>query len=266
MGIDTIRFIIPSSTLEKFVIKHGLVIVDECDNYIINQYLEKQEIINNRDYDCKFIKISNVKNVSAYILIKQNFESVATSKSRKKRKSYYCEIVFTGLRQPTKDIRIDTYRILNLFINRFKINDMDICFDGENETPINQSNIRYFQYQFREYINSFSDIYLYKTSFYINTPASAESDTDRFKRILVYDKYLKENRNKKLDDELINWKRLEVTLNVKFKFKGFNLDDYLLDIERMAKKYFNSSSFSYDYLNLQKKGLTDKRTHRGKIL
>ena len=240
--------------------------VDECENYIINHYIDKKEIINNRYYYIKFIKISNVSNASAYILIKQNYESVGISKNRKKKYSHYCETVFTGLRQPTKKISIDTYRVLSLFITRFKINDIDICFDGKNETPINRSNINHFYYLFNEYINSFSDTNLYHSSFYINAPASVEADVDVFKKLLVYDKYIKESRYKNLDDNLINWKRLEVTINVKFKFKGFNLDDYLLDIETMAKKYFNSSSFSYEYLHLQKRLLIDKRTHKGKIL
>lgn len=262
MGIDTIRFIIPSSTLEKFVIKHSLEIVDECQNHIINNFIDKNEIKKNSDYKIKFIKISNVKNVSAYILIKYNYESFDTAKNRKKAKNFYSEVVFTGLRQPTKNISIDTYKILCLFVNRFKISDMDICFDGENETPINQENINQFYYLFQEYINSFSDTNVFHTSFYINAPVSVKEDTDKFKKILLYNKYLKESKHKKIDDELKNWKRLEVTINVKFKYKGFNLDDYLNDIERMAIQYFNSSCFSYEYLQLQNKLLTDRRTHK----
>lgn len=244
------------------MIKHNLEIVDECENYIINNFIDRNEVKRNNDYGIKFIKISNVKNVSAYVLIKTNYESVGTSKSRKKRKDYYCEVVFTGLRQPTKQISIDTYKVLCLFINRFEINDMDICFDGENEIKINEENINRFYYLFQEYINSFSDSNIYKTSFYINAPAPVEDDTDQFKKLLVYDKYIKESRYKKLDDSLKDWKRLEVTINVKFKFKGFNLDDYLTDIQRLAKRFFNSSNFSYEYLNLQKKLLTDRRTHK----
>lgn len=249
-----------------FVIKHNLVVRDECENYILNNYIDKEEIKKNSDYVIKFIKISSVQNVSAYILIKQNFESVGISKNRKKAKSFYSEVVFTGLRQPTKQINIDTYKILCLFINRFNISDMDICFDGENEIEINKSNINKFYYLFQEYINSFSNREIYKTSFYINTPASVTADADRFKKILLYNKYLKESKNKKLDDELKNWKRLEVTINVQFKYKGFNLSDYLSDIERMAKRCFNSSIFSYKYLNLQNALLTDRRTHKGKTL
>ena len=48
-----------------------------------------------------------------------------------------------------------------------------------------------------------------------------------------------------------------------FKFKDFILDDYLEDMQNIAKKYFNVLSFSYEYIELQNKLLTDKRTHRG---
>ena len=263
VGIDTIRFLIPSNTLKKFLIDNSLVMLDSCRNYIINHYLDRKEIKQNRDYDVKFVKIGKVQNLSAYILIKYNLESVSLSKDRKKAKDYYCEVVFAGLRQPTKKISIETYKALSVFIKRFKVSDLDICFDGTSNININEKNIAIFNFMFQDYVNSFSDTLIETSSFYINVPNSPIIDTDYFKKILVYDKYIKESRYKKLDDSLKNWKRLETTVNVKCKFKEFILDDYIQDVETMAKKYFNSSSFSYEYLELQKKLLTDKRTHRG---
>lgn len=239
---------------------------NSCKNYIINEYFERKEITQNSDNDVKFIEIGNTKNLSGYILIKQNYESVTISKRRKKIKSYYCQVVFAGLRQPTKDISIGTYKVLSEFIKRFKVEDMDICFDGLSKLDINKDTLMMYQYLFKDYINSFSDTHMEKTSFYINTPMSPTDDADRFKKILVYDKYQKESRYKNLEKELRNWKRLEVTLNVKFKFKGFNLDDYIEDIKRTAVKYFDTTNFSYEYLDLQKKLLIDKRTHKGKTL
>ena len=119
-----------------------------------------------------------------------------------------------------------------------------------------------YRYIFKDYINSFSDTHREQTSFYINTPSSPTADAERFKKILVYNKYLKESRYKKLDDELKNWKRLEITVNIKSKFKDFSFNDCIHDILKMALKYFDVSSFSYEYLNLQGKLLTDKRTHK----
>lgn len=220
----------------------------------------------NKDYDVRYIEIGNSKNLSGYVLVKYNNESQTISRSRKKRKNYYCEVVFAGLRQPTKGISISTYSILSLFIKRFKVSNLDLCFDGLSELDINEDTLKMYLYLFKDYINSFKDTYLEKTSFYINKPSSPIADADYFKKILVYDKYLKESRYKNLDDELKNWKRLEVTVNLRFKFKDFMLDDYIEDMQVIAERYFKVSSFSYDYLNLQNKLLTDKRTHKSNNL
>ncbi|KLE00940.1 hypothetical protein [Aliarcobacter butzleri] len=246
------------------MISNDLVIKDSCRNYIINEYFEKKEVKQNRDYKVKFIEIGNTRNLSGYILIKQNLESVSTSKSRKKQKNFYCEVIFAGLRQPTKHISISTYEILSLFIKRFKVSDLDICFDGLSELDINKNTLNMYRYLFKDYISNFKNALIEKSSFYINIPSSPLADTDYFKKIIVYDKYLKENRYKNLDDELKNWKRLEITVNIKFKFKDFVLDDYLEDMQEIAKKYFNVLSFSYDYLHLQNNLLTDRRTLKAK--
>ncbi|MDQ7068745.1 MAG: hypothetical protein Q9M40_12655 [Sulfurimonas sp.] len=171
----------------------------------------------------KFIEIGNTQNLSGYILVKQNFTSVSTSRSRKKSKSHYSEVIFAGLRQPTKEISISTYTALSYFIKRFKVSSVDICYDGLSEIEINKANFYKISDVFKEYIRSFKDVKIEQTTFYINKPSSKLSDADRFIKISVYDKYIKESRYKKLKDELKNWKRLEVTLSVCFKLKGFNL-------------------------------------------
>ena len=248
------------------MIDNNLVIKDSCRNYIINQYFDEKEIKQNRDYTVKFIEVGNTKNLSGYCLIKSNLESMSISKRRKKKKNHYSEVVFAGLRQPTKNISISTYEILSLFIKRFKVNNLDICFDGLSELDINDNTLNMYRYLFKDYISNFKDTQIEKSSFYINTPTSPTADADYFKKILVYNKYVKESRYKNLDDELKNWKRLEITANVKFKFKDFSLDDYILDMQNIATKYFKVSSFSYDYLNLQNRLLTDRRTHKNNNL
>ena len=132
------------------------LVIKESNNYIINKYFKK-EVKQNRDYEVQLIKISNKQNLSSYILIKSNFESISLSKNRKKRKSHYCEVVFAGLRQPTKDISLDTYKILSLFIKRFKVDNVDICFDRLSELEINKNTLIIYQHLFIDYINSFSD-------------------------------------------------------------------------------------------------------------
>jgi hypothetical protein len=248
------------------LIDNDLVIKDSCRNYIINQYFAEKEVKQNRDYEVKFIEVGNTKNLSGYGLIKQNFESVTTSKSKKKSKSHYSELIFAGLRQPTKDISIGTYEVLSIFIKRFKVSNIDFCFDGLSELDINENTLNMYRYLFKDYISSFKDTLIEKTSFYINSPTSPTDDADYFKKILVYNKYLKESRYKSLDDDLINWKRLEITVNIKFKYKDFSLDDYIEDMQKVAIKYFKVVSFSYEYLNLQNKLLTDRRTHKNNSL
>lgn len=245
------------------MIDNDLVIKDNSKNFIINRYFEEKEIKQNRDYEVKFVEIGNLKNLSGYCLIKSTLESVSISKSRKKQKNFYSEVIFAGLRQPTKNISLSTYETLSLFIKRFKVSDLDVCYDGLSELEINDNTLNMYRFLFKDYISNFKDTLIEKSSFYINTPSSPIADTDYFKKILVYDKYLKESRYKNLDDELKNWKRLEVTVNIKFKFKDFLLDDYLEDMQNIAKKYFNILSFSYEYLELQNKLLVDKRTHKG---
>ena len=120
MWIDTIRFLITSKTLHKFLIDNDLVIKDNSRNFIINKYFEEKEIKQNRDYEVKFVEVGNIKNLSGYILIKQNLESVSISKSRKKKKNFYSEVIFAGLRQPTKHISLSTYEILNLLKEKRK--------------------------------------------------------------------------------------------------------------------------------------------------
>ncbi len=102
-----------------------------------------------------------------------------------------------------------------------------------------------------------------KTSFYVNNPLNPDEDADDFKKIIVYDKYLKDSKYKIIDNSFKNWKRLEVTLNIQHKLKGFIFDDYLIDVLNLASKYFKFNDFNLDYIERQLKLLTDKRTHKG---
>ena len=233
-------------------------------NYIINNYFYTKEIVKSKDYRVTTIKIGDTQNLSSYILIKNNLESVSLSKSRKKSKGHYSEVIFSGLRQPTKKITIDTYSILIKFIKRFKVSNIDICFDGLNDVEVTRASYFKLDYIFKDYIASKTDTNFIYTTFYINRPSNKLSDSDRFKKIVVYDKYIKECRVKNIDRELKNWKRIEVTVNIDFKLNGFNLDESIQDIEPVAKHYFNTSSFNYTYLDLQLKLLEDKRTHKRK--
>ena len=250
LGIDTIRFIISCDTLYKWLDKNGLKVEDKISNTVINSFYQK-ELKSKMDFQIKAIKISSVNNLSGYAIIKLNDTTINLSKSNKKRKTWFAEVVFAGLRQPTKTIKKDTYDILAMFINRFKISTMDICVDGLNKKEISKSNKFFYQNLFKEYINNKKDINLYKSSFYINNPVANEDDTDIFVKILYYDKYQKEinQNNKKLSKKLIDWKRLEVTINIsRYKLKDINIADYIYDISNIAKKCFGDIKFCTQYI------------------
>lgn len=240
---------------------------DFSKNYIINQYFYEKEIKQNRDNKVWFVEIGNTNNLSGYIIIKSNEDSIFASKKVKQSKTHYVEVIFAGLRQPTKEIHMSTYNILIEFIKRFKVSYVDVCFDGENENSIDRKMYR--SHVFRDYVGRYSKEKLVETTFYINNPSAPNADADYFIKVMVYDKYIKENRNRssnmKLSTAFQYWKRIEFRVNVKAKLKDTNgLEDYLEDMASAAKTYFGTSSIDDAYYNQQVVWLTDKRTQKGK--
>ncbi len=254
-----------SSSLEKLLDKLKLNVKDYSRNFLINQYFQEKEIKSKNDYKVSFVEIGNTKNLSGYILLKTNIESVQLSKQRKKSKTHYTEIIFAGLRQPTKDIDIQTYEVLNHFIKRAKVSTIDICCDGSNGSSIDKK--LYYLSVFDGYIGEKTKVKLMGTTFYINNPSSPSSDADYFLKIMLYDKYIKESRHKLIDESLKDWKRLEFRVSINEKLKDSStLEDYVYDITNIAKKYFSVTSIDNSYFIQQIGLLTDKRTHRGKTL
>ncbi|MDQ1340202.1 MAG: hypothetical protein QG567_1359 [Campylobacterota bacterium] len=265
-GIDTIGFITTFSALTKKLDELGLEVKDRSRNYIINQYFYEKEIKQHKDRQVWFVEIGNTNNLSGYIIIKSNEDSISVSKKGKHSKTHYVEVVFAGLRQPTKDIRMGTYAVLGAFIKRFKVSYVDVCFDGACKKPIDKRI--YFNHALESYKGKNSTERLVETSFYINNPSAPNIDADYFDRIIVYDKYIKESRNnKKLDTSLQYWKRIEFRVGIDAKLKDTNgLEEYLDDMARVAKQYFGVLDMNDTYLKQQVLWLTDKRTQRGKIL
>ena len=232
---------------------------DSSDNFIINQYFLEKEIKLKDDKSVQFVKISNVKNLSGYILIKNNEESISASKKNKKAKSHYVEVVFAGLRQPSKQIQMETYKVLSVFIKRFKVAYVDVCFDGRCSVPIS-SKVAY-RYPFEEYVGSKTNVVSNYTTLYINQPTAPNEDADYFIKILLYDKYKKESRYKSLDDTWRDWKRIEFRVSLDMKFKESEaLADYLYSMLPLARKYFKTDEVDSHYFDQQVRWLTDKRT------
>jgi len=245
--------------------KLNLDVKDYSRNFLINQYFEEKEFKSKNDYRINFVEIGNTKNLSGYILLKTNLKSMKLSKQRKKSTTYYVEVIFAGLRQPTKDISIKTYDVLSHFIKRAKVSTIDICCDGSNNRSIDKK--LYYSSVFDEYIGEKTKVKLIGTTFYINSPSSPSADADYFLKIMVYDKYIKESRYKSIDTSLQNWKRLEFRVSINEKLKdNSTLEDYAHDVVAIAKEYFSVTSIDSSYFIQQITLLTDRRTHRGKTL
>jgi hypothetical protein len=236
-----------------------LEVEKSSSNLIINQHFLEKEIKLKDDRAVKFAKISNVKNISRYILIKNNEESISESKKAKQSKSHYVEVVFAGLRQPSKKIDMQTYKVLSAFIKRFKVAYVDVCFDGKCSVPIDAK--MYHTQLFNAYEGRKTKSILYGTSFYINAPSAPDKDADYFVKILLYDKYIKESFHKALDDAYRDWKRIEFRVSLDMKFKESEaLADYLYSMLPLAKKYFKTDEVDSHYFDKQVRWLTDKRT------
>ena len=245
--------------------KLNLEVNNYSKNFLINKYFEEKEVKLKNDYKVSFVEIGNTKNLSGYILLKTNIESIKLSKQQKKSKSYYVEVIFAGLRQPTKDIDMRTYEVLNHFIKRAKVSTIDICCDGSNSKSVDKK--LYYSSVFSEYIGQKTKVKLVGTTFYINNPSAPSDDTDYFLKMMLYDKYLKESRHKSLDSAFKDWKRLEFRVSVNEKLKDSStLEDYVHDVLNIAKEYFSVSFIDRSYFMQQVGLLTDKRTHRGKTL
>jgi hypothetical protein len=229
-------------------------------NEMINQALEEMQKID----EVQIVEIGNIKNWSGYIILKYTKETKQYCKDNSKHQYYYIDVVLTGLRQPTKNITIDTYRILSLLVSSFKIYTMDICFDGFSDIAIKKNNENNLYRIFKDYIYSFSNALVYKTTLYLNKVVNPAIDVVDFDRAIVYDKYEKENRFNGLTDDYIGWKRAEATILINAKLKDIVLDDYVDSVVDFAHKYFIFNTHSLEYLKLQLELLTDRRTHRRK--
>jgi hypothetical protein len=83
IGIDTIRFIVVSKTLFKFLDDNKLEPQNYSKNVMIKKVLNDMNI--KRDEDVKIVAIGNIKNISGYLLIKQNYNSIEASKRGKRK-------------------------------------------------------------------------------------------------------------------------------------------------------------------------------------
>ena len=250
-----------SKTLDTFLSKNGLRAPEDINTNISWVHKMMNGVKQDSDESIRLVPIGDQRHISGYIIIRHNTKSIELSAKGKRSKEYKCEVIFTGLRQPTKKVNIDAYRVLYLFVKRFKVSTIDLCVDALLDMDICDNNKYMLRMMFEEYVKYGNDITLYKTSLYVNKPNSPKVDAEHFARILLYDKYAKELSmvNNSLDGKLRKWKRLEVTININAKLKEISLDDYIYDISNMASKCFGIYNWDSKYAQKQLLAMQYKR-------
>ncbi|ULO03813.1 hypothetical protein [Campylobacter sp. RM12651] len=227
-GIDTIRSIIPTYTLEKFLTKHNISVKQKVPKNI--KEFAFKELKNNEQYTFAYLD-----NQSVMIICNKNKELDELCVKRKKRYTYYSYVIITSLHQPQRSLSKVKYKIASLFIKRFKLINCDIALDYKTKSfDINTAKKIFYSFCKPKNIN------IYKGTIYVNQYLK------QIKKIILYDKYKKETEyhNKKLSLEDEGWKRLETTIaiNTKLKKMKFNQVFFLMSnilnaLENRSKRW-----------------------------
>lgn len=232
-GIDSIRFVIPARTLAVFLRKKKLYdkIKLPSSNYTIRDFIEQKyhnykSIDKKYPFDFRYINIfDGNKSLSNSIILLQNTKELhLIAAKNKKKKNYYIQVVFAGLFQPSKDIKKEVYKILKLFLKRFKIYSLDLSADFKDE-----KNIKDFKNAFELAIKDNSKIKQYKDSLYANNDGSLN---EGLYKVILYDKFNKQSNfhKEKIHPDYKHWKRLEISIILKKKFWNF-IDDEVVGIK-----------------------------------
>lgn len=223
IGIDTFRFIIAKDSLEVFLKKLALFdkIAKSNRNIQIHEYVTqkfKSQKTNHKKhpFNVRYINLKrgNKSLSNTILLISNSISCHHHSKINKKAYEHYVEVVFAGLHQPSKDINPDIFKVLKAFLKRFKIHTLDIAsdfdFKGHLRDLLKQSGkiMKYLSNGFRTR-NEGDSIYFNET---INTHG--------LRKILLYDKYKKQKfyHKENINPDFIDWKRCEITLQIKERF------------------------------------------------
>ena len=280
IGIDTIQLIANYETVIKMVERMGLSMTIPSKNSPVSEAVSKLEHITEQKQRYKadtfkaftqVVKLTKGKSVSNYMMITQNIPLLFDHATHhKKAKDTFCLITFTGLHQPTKKIESEAMKIMSKFLKRktFKRYCVDIATDTQEDTEAIKHKRKA---PFRANLMPFSKRGVIippngATSLYINN-----LDHRSISRILYYDKYLKmtkHHKQKGVNNDLKNWKRLEVTLTfdvTKKQNKGFtqyieglNFIDDICDIDEVIKKA-NIKDYDTSYLIYQLNSILDNR-------
>lgn len=282
IGIDTVYLTGHYNSTVKLLNNEGLRLTNAKRNTPINRtiktMLEIFEKDNKRRYEkekfnpvVEVAKTSTGNAIGNYVIIIRFIPLLFDiARHHKKSKGEFCLIVFTGLHQPTSKIQSESIKLFSKFSKRktFKVYDYDIAIDHQTDAqPINYKRKESFKADLMPY----SKHGVYKpphgaTTLYINKPQHPTMG-----KIIYYDKYLKQtkhHRQKGIDADLKNWKRLEITISfdvTKRENKGFshyleslNFINDLYDIDEVAR-LAKIKNYDTDYLIYQINSLLDNR-------
>lgn len=261
IGVDTIRFITTLTALKKELRKLNLEYENQVSVSLLNKFKKEVLKANNQvkkeDFDLEVVKISKDKSLLGYLLIKKNYKSISLSKKQKRDKDHKREIIFTGLNQPTKKHHQEhlkaSYEIIKHFVARFKVDTIDLSIDGLHNMLISEQTKYLLNDVFADYINHKSNTQIKESSYYLNNPINPNNPRFDFDKILVYDKFIKESRLKKLPLDFKYWKRLEVTIKIiNEKLNLSLLDEMVESINHLSIEYFFNSSYDDTLLTTQK--------------
>jgi len=272
-GIDTITLTANYQTVINIIHRKTLSVQHDVSNLPITPYLKTIEKQLSRDDKkrykkeqhqpiIEYVKISKGTGLSTYMIIVKNTPYLFDyAINNKKSKSHYCQVIFTGLHQPTKKISSESIKFISKIVRRkmFKLHSVDIAIDYLEKGHINYKKKEQLKKQLELY---YHDSHIIKgSSFYLN-----DTNYKFLDRVLIYDKYNKQKKHQKqnLDNSLEKWKRLEVTIKPtdKTNFLDFvNSGDFIecRDTIKDISKRVKVSGLDSSYLNYQINSLIDNR-------
>ena len=277
LGIDTIRLTPNYKTFIKTIEKMGLEAVKPSKGSPVSRTIEAIEKDIEKDTKRRYksekftpvievVKLTKGKTVSNYMIIVRNTPllfDLATH--HKKAKDTFCMVVLTGLHQPNTKIESEAMKHISKVVKRksFKLHSLDVAIDTTDHRSITHKRKGAFKDNLMPY--SKQGVISKGSSLYINN-----LEHPSISRVLYYDKYSKEKYylKREVDNDLKEWKRLEITLTfdvTKRENKGFmnyidslNFIDDLYEVQEVAR-LAKISSYSDDYLIYQLNSLIDNR-------
>lgn len=267
-GIDTVSVVGNYEVLKNILKRENRELSTVKSNTPLTPYIKSIEkslkLDNKTRYKkegCKlsfeYVKIAKGRGLSSYMLVIQNTSFLFDyATENKKKKDFYCMVVFTGLHQPSKNIHNDSIKYISNFLKRksFKTFNIDIATDYQEKKQTKQ-----------EYNKNYKGFYNYKdSSIYYNQVSIKNID-----KVIIYDKYKKQKTYHKqnIPIEFSNWKRLEIKYRPKKNEKLQNFynviqsEEFFITLDEVEKinSNFKVEEINSDYLIYQLNSLLDKR-------